>query len=204
MTKIPTFVHTEKTAGGAVAAYFGFEKGMKGPQENACVDVTYYGQHGKQMRNFLKDEDDSVLITLRDPAERAVSAYNWKKNKTGRDYDKDLRKVIEEGISGPANPQEWDVQDFRKLTNLRLKPYKHYWEGLDLDDDRVKVICKDENFSQSLATYAMDDLKCSHLPTGVPQIHKATNDDTTISNTLRSKLYDRYAEDKNIFDHFCK
>ena len=90
MSKLPVFVHTEKTAGGAVAEYFGFEKGVKTPSENACVDVTYYGQHGKQLRFFLKTEDDRALITLRDPADRAVSAFNWKKNKTGRDYEKDL------------------------------------------------------------------------------------------------------------------
>ena len=204
MTKIPTFVHTEKTAGGAVAAYFGFEKGMKKPEENACVNVTYYGQHGKQIRNFLKEDDDTVLITLRDPAERAVSAYNWKKNKTGRDYDKDLKKVIEEGTPGPANPQQWDVGDFKKLTNLRLKPYNHYWAGLDLDDKRIKVICKDEKFSQSLENYAKNELNCTNLPDEVPEIHKATNDDTSISEGLRLKLYERYADDKKIFDHFCK
>ena len=58
MSKLPVFVHTEKTAGGAVAEYFGFEKGVKTPSENARVDVTYYGQHGQQLRIFLKTEDD--------------------------------------------------------------------------------------------------------------------------------------------------
>ena len=203
MSKIPVFVHTEKTAGGAVAEYFGFEKGVKTPREDACVDVTYYGQHGKQIRNFLKSEDDRVLITLRDPADRAISAYNWKKNKTGRDYHKDLDRVIAEGSNGPAPVQNFTVDDYPKFNNLRLKPYKHYFEGLELDDPRIKVLCTNDNFSESLSTYAKDDLSCAFLPDQVPVIHKATNDETTLSDDLRNKIYENRSEDKAIFDHFC-
>ena len=69
------------------------------------------------VRIFLKTEDDRALITLRDPADRAVSAFNRKKNKTGRDYEKDLDKVILEGSYGPAPPQSFTPRraDFRVI-----------------------------------------------------------------------------------------
>ena len=89
------------------------------------------------------------------------------------------------------------------MNNLRLKPYKHYWEGLDLDDPRISVICANKDFSKNLENYAKNTLGCSDLPTEVPTIHKATHNSTTITGDLRQRIYETRPEDKQIFDHFC-
>ena len=118
MSKLPVFVHTEKTAGGAVAEYFGFEKGVKTPSENACVDVTYYGQHGKQLRIFLKTEDDRALITLRDPADRAVSAFNWKRTKPVGI----MKKIYHWNVSNV-----WDMWDMFNVAESFNQPLHAPW-----------------------------------------------------------------------------
>lgn len=199
MTK-PVFVHVEKTGGASLSEYFG---GHKPVDPNACVDVTNYGQHFRRLKGVLKSSEDRAIIVLRNPADRAVSAYGWKRQKAGRDYDKDLQKVISEGIKSTAPKMQFTMSDAVHLSakQMRLTPYKFYWDGLDIDDDRVTVLCT-ENLEDDVRTKVIP--MCDIEPTQTfPVIHKTRHDETTIDKSLRDTLYSMYKDDFDIYNKFC-
>lgn len=197
----PKFLHVEKTGGASISEMFG---GHKPVDRTACVDVSLYGQHGKKLKDLLKTPDDRVIMALRDPADRALSYHNWRVNKAGRDYDKDLARVTKQGMPGPAHAESFGIGDAPRLKHAVQAPlpYEYYFDGIELTDPRVRVLCVDYSLESQLQTYVRDQ-NCEHVPSKLPTLHKATHDDTTLSPELRQLIYEKRASDKAIYDHFC-
>ena len=197
----PKFLHIEKTAGASISEMFG---GHKPVDPNACVDVSLYGKHKKQIKDILKTSDDRVVMTLRDPADRIVSYYNWRVNKAGRDYDKDLKRVIKQGTPGPAEAEIFTMDDVSRF-DYALEaplPYEYYFDGVDMDDPRIRVLCLSGSMEDQLQTYAREQ-HCTTIPEKLPTLHKATHDETRLDPSFREFIYQKRASDKEIYDHFC-
>ena len=86
------------------------------------------------------NSDMKIVISLRDPVNRAYSQYWKNRNNRNIDDDKSFRKVIEEEINQKRTPEETPAcWLYKNKYSIHLKPWFE-----NFPDDQIKIIIFDE------------------------------------------------------------
>ena len=183
------FLHVPKTGGGSAEAFF-----------DCCprVHVAFALHHLNLQR--VAATGRTPVFALRDPADRAVSEYQWGAHDRGKDYD-DGHRRSHIRANDTAPPRLWGIDDLEPLlahARRHLKPQAFYLDSHPYLTSANSVVLCTERLRAGLEALA-ERVQCSTPPAAAtPWLHRtsanrAARHDMTAE--LRDALYRAFAPD---------